>query len=190
MSCLICSRTGATVTKKTLCESCRARYAKFNQIINSTLDICAMSLELSGKRSGSHKIFRECIFYTWDTRFFPKSSLKRARSRKLGEGSRFVFDHAVPLKVVYQIMLESRREQRDLLPQLLMFCEGVLITKEDDDRLTRLGLRSSMPSDWNYFDRYSRYEVAGIEVVNKTPVYQEFGSEFGLDPQIIGAPLG
>ena len=78
-------------------------------------------------------------------------------------------EHVVPKKVVIDKLLSleapSTEEVRDVLDR---FCIGVVVTREEDARMTRLGLRSEMPENWDGVDPWARYAKAGIALRNPT----------------------
>jgi hypothetical protein len=87
-------------------------------------------------------------------------------------------EHIVPLKViVHELTLLNTKAEISLetiqncIDNLLMFAT---ITKEEDAKLRSLKLTSSMPvgyqlsNDPLYGDKFSRYKLAGIELLERT----------------------
>lgn len=75
-------------------------------------------------------------------------------------------DHAVPKKVVLE-RLEALRGDATSAKVRKVFdawCIGVVITRDEDATLTRCGLRSRMPDNWDEKDQWSRYRAAKIAI--------------------------
>lgn len=51
---------------------------------------------------------------------------------------------------------------------------AVLITKEEDERLTQAGLRDEMPAGWDGSNALARYKAVGIELVENDSTRQTF----------------
>jgi hypothetical protein len=80
-----------------------------------------------------------------------------------GQPQMLIHEHVIPKKVVIELLLKLPNPTTGSVHQLLeSFCKGVVITKEEDTRLNRRGLRSKMPSDWDGKDLWARYTVAKI----------------------------
>jgi len=78
-------------------------------------------------------------------------------SRKL------IYEHAIPLKVLFPLPFENALE----------LYVPVLITKEEDARLSAAGLKSRMPKGWKVGnDPLARYRKVGIEIVENSPEVQ------------------
>lgn len=76
-----------------------------------------------------------------------------------------VHDHSVPRKVVTDMILGTTKPTAEqLLAILEEYCEGVIITKDEDAALNKAGLRSTMPKDWNGTDPDARYIAVGIAI--------------------------
>jgi len=77
-------------------------------------------------------------------------------------------EHVVPIKVVIELLLKLPSPTASSVHQLLeSFCKAAVVTREEDARLNRLGLRSKMPSGWDGSDVWARYTLAKIGL-NKT----------------------
>lgn len=81
-----------------------------------------------------------------------------------------VHDHIVPKKIVYDMLFglgaPSARAVRRILRR---FCIGAIITREEDQRLNALGLRSRMPDGWDGRDPWARYRKAGVSTIPAYP---------------------
>jgi len=76
-----------------------------------------------------------------------------------------VHDHSVPRKAIVDMMLGVAVPTAvQLLTIFEEFCEGVIITKDEDAALNKAGLRSKMPKDWDGTDPDARYKAVGIAI--------------------------
>ncbi len=86
---------------------------------------------------------------------------------RLGKDSavRLMVDHAIPLRVLRQMMFEDPglRSPESLQTFLLQNYRLGVVTFEENARLSSLGLVSAMPSDWSGADPLARYVAAGVE---------------------------
>lgn len=73
-------------------------------------------------------------------------------------------DHAVPKKYLIGRLAERRGSATVERVRLLLdaHCIGVVITRDQDNLLTKKGLRASMPPGWDGTDPLARYRAAGI----------------------------
>ncbi len=124
------------------------------------------------------KLRRETIFFLYegggDAKWAvdrPHSAKARAVRRQMDNKTisranglkQFTYEHAVPLKtlaVALRAASESDEELEHFLDQHIL---GVVILREEDERLVKKGLRQSMPLDAMPHDRLARYREAGIE---------------------------
>lgn len=112
------------------------------------------------------KILREGIFFVWESREAPKYSKSRIRS-KAAEGlppSQLDYDHAVPMRIVIEMILDAWPDKEAVEKILTDLVRGVLITKKEHERLREKKLASRMPDDWDGKDWTARYKKLGIEV--------------------------
>lgn len=80
-----------------------------------------------------------------------------------GQPQNLIHEHVIPKKLVIERLLKLVSPTASSVQQILeSYCKGVVITREEDTRLNRLGLRSKMPSDWDEKDVWARYTVAQI----------------------------
>jgi hypothetical protein len=82
------------------------------------------------------------------------------------------FEHLVPAAVVRSLIRDSDRSDR-AVEEILIATAGVaIVSKEEDRRLTALGLGQKMPPGWTLVggSRAARYEMAGIPLMEVVPV--------------------
>ena len=86
---------------------------------------------------------------------------KATESRREG----LIHEHLVPREVVRQKIFGLRNPTQEAVRRTLKtWCVGVVVTKTEDEKLNNLGLRSSMPLDWNRRDKWARYKAAEIAI--------------------------
>jgi hypothetical protein len=90
---------------------------------------------------------------------------KAASSHEAVHGHKgLIHDHAVPRKAVTEMLLHLKSPSADDVHRILKeYCEGVLVTKDEDSLLSKAGLRSRMPKNWDGKDCYARYKAVGIQ---------------------------
>jgi hypothetical protein len=124
------------------------------------------------------RIRRETIFFLYEGGDAEKWSETRphsARARQLHhkakeDGRRFnsknyriTYEHAIPL-VTLRDGLRQASSSRELMATFLQrHIIGVVLLKEENDRLSQLKLHRSMPTGCEPHDRLARYRAAGIE---------------------------
>ena len=92
---------------------------------------------------------------------------------KSGNGkSKFRYEHMVPKheyieKEIQEMGLNNKLDLKKIEELVRKYYYVALILKEEDKKLPR----KDMPEDWNKEDIYSRYEKAGIELINN-PLYE------------------
>jgi hypothetical protein len=95
-------------------------------------------------------------------KFWSSNALCFRGNRKL-----LVHEHLVPRKVLIDWLLELSAPSIEVVSDIFEnFCVGVIVTKDEDLILNKLGLRASMPDAWKREEPWARYRVAGI-VANK-----------------------
>ena len=120
------------------------------------------------------KIQRETIFYLyeggeaakWDprrphskaARALGGTSLKHAALQKL-----ITYEHAIPLAVLKDDLRASAPSLDSLRDLLRSRFRGVVITREENQRLRLCGLNARMPADAEPTDLLARYRQAAIE---------------------------
>ena len=111
------------------------------------------------------KALREPVFFLWECRSGPKGKAAQYRSkaaigRRHGKGD-LVYDHAVPFVLLQAELLALQPVTEESIERVLSrFGTPVLITREENDHLNRLGYGRSMPADWNRADPLARYNAA------------------------------
>lgn len=77
---------------------------------------------------------------------------------------RLVRDHAIPVAVIREILMNAHRPSDELVERYLRsFYRLGLITESEDERINAAGLRSRMPENWHPHDgAFARYEAVGI----------------------------
>ena len=134
------------------------------QVVFSVI-LLAHEMRAAGFSKTSYsKILRETIYFVWEIREVSKHSPQRIRS-KAADGlppSELDYDHAVPMRVVTEILLGAWPEKDAVEHVLRNLVRGVLITKDEHNMLSREGLSSKMPSDWDGKDWTARYREVGI----------------------------
>lgn len=90
-----------------------------------------------------------------------------------GDKTGLVFEHIVPkTKYIQEPCIQAAVNgqfaggetfsEEAVLQLLDRYWQIALITKEEDDALTDLGLRNKMPGGWDGTDVFARYKAAGI----------------------------
>lgn len=80
-----------------------------------------------------------------------------------GQPEMLIHEHLMPKKLVIERLLRLASPTPSSVQQLMeSYCKGVVITRDEDTRLNKLGLRSKMPKDWNEKDVWARYTAAQI----------------------------
>ena len=86
-------------------------------------------------------------------------------------GDKFRVEHIIPTEIVFQHLLKRHKDgalTTQYLEKLILDkLDCAIITKEEDDRLTKLKLRNNMSKQWSGLedgDPLDRYKLAGIEL--------------------------
>jgi hypothetical protein len=123
--------------------------------------------------AGYTKALREPVFFLWECR--EGRGKERAawfRSRAsvgMRLGSDVVYDHAVPFKYLQSALMELSEVTIESVRGVLhRYDVNVIITKEEDCRLTKAGYRFKMPESWDHIDPLARYKAVGIEIVDNS----------------------
>ena len=80
-----------------------------------------------------------------------------------------VGDHCVPLNCIFEFLADANKKTPLSADEIRKFLdyhlEIVMITKEEDNKLNGLKLKSKMPTNWEWFgEKYLRYNYADIEI--------------------------
>ncbi|MEP2784825.1 MAG: hypothetical protein ABJO67_04090 [Pseudoruegeria sp.] len=87
-----------------------------------------------------------------------------SKGKKLG----LRYEHPVPLtSCLYPLVRDALKRGGDVAAREVLekFHRPSWITTEEDLRLNNCGLRSKMPSDWDGYNPFARYEEVGIELI-------------------------
>jgi hypothetical protein len=77
-------------------------------------------------------------------------------------------EHAVPRNLLVQRIIACSSQPDAVKETLDKFAIAVVITKAEDARLNKKGLRAKMPNDnWWEHDPYARYDECGIKLVQR-----------------------
>lgn len=101
-------------------------------------------------------------------------SKNAAAAIKLKEKQRLVRDHAVPIDAIVNLLIAKNepsvpciqsKETISMRIELESYLRVVVVTKAEDNLLTRSGLKSIMPEGWpEEGSPYARYREVGIEI--------------------------
>jgi len=73
-------------------------------------------------------------------------------------------EHVVPqMWFVNQLMDRDTIDKEEIRELLEKYFNVLLVTKEEDVKLTKAGLRSKMPEGWDGKDPWARHKKVGIE---------------------------
>ena len=105
-----------------------------------------------------------------------RASLRRVKHRLAGfsaESSNALStnnDHAVPVKVVVKMLIDTPELTKDAVLEVLnKFYVSVVISEhEHTSTLKDLGLESEMPENWDGIDPFARYKHARIEIISES----------------------
>lgn len=139
------------------------------QVVFSTVELAHGMCEMGFPKTAYSKILRETIHFVWEIRELPKHSKLRIRSKAASglKPSDLDYDHAVPMRIVIDIILTEWPDRRKVEWVLRNMVRGILITKDEHRELRKHKLASSMPEDWDGQDWTARYRVAGIELADQ-----------------------
>lgn len=83
-----------------------------------------------------------------------------------------VIEHLIPVNHLIREALDDAATltPETLVPTLRAHGAAVVITKHEDDLLTRAKVQSQMPSDWDGSDLWARARLAGLELTGFAPL--------------------
>lgn len=120
--------------------------------------------------SSSIRVLREALYFHWEGprlppgRKYAPSLLHSSAARDWRDGGHttaLVYEHAIPVNLVIRAFLaEVPEDTAALRSRLDAHAQRVIITKEEDERLTAAGFRSRLPDAG---DVWSRYREVGID---------------------------
>ena len=121
------------------------------------------------------RIEREAIFFLYERHNTSKQDKSRphsaaARRRRMAIKGRIkskkhgiTYDHAIPLATLRPHLKKATTSTEAMRRTLERFICGVLITAEEDKRLSAAGLRFRMPGKARPDDKLARYNTVGIK---------------------------
>lgn len=115
------------------------------------------------------KAIREPVHFLWERRAGSKlraASYRSLSARGLTFGSgNLVYDHAIPFVLLQRELLALADVTTVAVHRTLeRYGTIVLITRDDDAKLTAAGVAHSMPRDWDRVDALARYRLAGVQL--------------------------
>jgi hypothetical protein len=118
------------------------------------------------------RIERESIFFLFENVGMEKLHKDRPHSKAArnilrtlpGEFKKSVtYDHTIPLATLRQKLKDATVSREAMYEFLMRFIKGVVITRAEDKRLNKLGLRKALPPEALCHDMMARYRSAGID---------------------------
>lgn len=136
------------------------------RIVAQAVNLALQMRDAGVSRSGYAKILRETVFFVWETALYPKHSRDRLRSvAAIGLPPNSIdYDHAIPMKLVIDMLLEGGPDEAIVGTILCEKVRGILITKDEHAKLRRCKLAYRMPDDWDGTDWQARYKAAKIKL--------------------------
>ena len=147
-----------------ICESISTKVRINRKLLRDTLDVCEGLIRkvLNKNNKYDHSNLKYNASYISLEASNIKSIKTRAETLKLTHR-----EHAIPLKILIEIL----EKKNDLtVSSLYDFLEknliSVLITKEECEKLDfgEFNLKSSMPENWDFNNKFARFEALNIEV--------------------------
>ncbi len=141
-------------------------------LIIEAINYCKKVRDLGMPKSCYAKTLREPIFFLWEKKpkisKYESSTYKSAASVAATKGPRsLVYDHSIPFNYTLERLIGlpdvNQQTVRACLSECLITCT---ITKEEDERLNRAGLRHKMPDDWDGVNPLARYQAVNIQIHN------------------------
>lgn len=140
-------------TKETICKdlsevlNCTLSYGTKMAVLN---DILWVWSEFDGKIKG-------CKYWSVEAKKLYDQDNK----------AKLIHEHLVPRDVLRQLIITSEDKSPEFLYSLLNeFCIGVVVSKQEDNHLNSIGLKSKMPLDWNEKDAWARHKAGKISLFN------------------------
>ncbi len=155
---------------------------------NTRLELLHIQLELNNQRSQHMRHFIDQYYCykhnfvtstgkaSWEKCLWNGHVSKAAMIEK--DRKRVTKEHIIPLKVIVQELKQLAIEAEVSLDSIQKCIDDNLlfatITKEEDAKLRALKLNSSMPKGYYlpddplYKDKFGRYKLAGIELIERT----------------------
>ena len=93
----------------------------------------------------------------------PKAIEVQNRGPKSGE---LILEHSIPVNVIVESVHKLRAPTYlDIANVIYSMSALAVITKDEDRQISQIKLGRSMPKDWDGNDKFIRYKIAGIELV-------------------------
>lgn len=74
-------------------------------------------------------------------------------------------EHLIPKSLLIAMLMDdSPKSAESLITWLDLRCIAVVVTKSEDAKLSKAGLQSKMPADWDGKDICARHRAVGIEL--------------------------
>lgn len=145
------------------------------ELILEAVKYCQRARALGMPASCYTKALREPVHFLWERQRGTKSQAPAFRSKAAADlrfGAReLVYDHAVPFRYLQEDLLQLSDPTAESVNAILSRSIGaVLITEEEDKRLSGAGYKESMPADWDRVDPLARYKAVGIELIENDDV--------------------
>ena len=148
-----------------------ARISERNTRYRTRVEICRdVSLVLQDQRLhvGTKYAVVDQVLWVWSEFDGKHVGCKYWSVAAKATGSRrdgLIHEHLVPRAVVREKIFGLRNPTQQAVRRTLQtWCVGVVVTKTEDERLNKAGLRSSMPKDWDKRDKWARYKAVGIAI--------------------------
>ena len=140
------------------------------KLILEAVKYCQRVSMLGMPKACYSKALREPIYFLWES----YRRTKRQAAKYCSESSLactygnhdLVYDHAIPFRYIQEELLKIVNPNVGNVKHVLeVYQVACLITKEEDNLLTSMGLRSSMPDACVATNCLARYEAAGVKVI-------------------------
>lgn len=93
-----------------------------------------------------------------------KARIPRSKAAACLPLSECVVEHVIPQMLLVNWLMDMEPLTESAVIELLTsYFRVMLVTREEHGLLNSIGVRSTMPSDWDKEDVYARYRLAGIE---------------------------
>lgn len=154
---------------------------------NMLIELQHIQLELRNKRARNLRHFID-QYYCYKNNYVTKSGNPKwddilwngyvsVNASKMSSRKDVVKEHVIPLKVITKFLLDQAKK-RDLdTDEISRIIDGMLIfatiTKDEDKKLSEIGLKSEMPDGYfesdsiHFKDVFSRYKEAKIDLIHK-----------------------
>lgn len=140
--------------------------------------------EASTGRRGSTKPLREAIWFYWQSPRLPRPRIRgkypaeflwtadaRDAYRRDPKGAALVMEHTEPISVVIGELIQQDRPDAEVAVLLADRLACVVVTRDEDRRITAAGYGVSAPGSDG--DPYARYRAAGISVEGIAPLARD-----------------